>query len=113
MSFEIGPGNNARFSAQISYDSSTGTGSYLPFSAALTQNPALIIFDNQSTVAITISDDGSTAGKTFVAGEALVLDLRTNRYQTSQDLTWRIGTQFYANSAAGAGSFYISVVYAS
>lgn len=113
MIIESGPGNNARFSAQISYDSSAGTGSYLAFSAALTQNPALIIFDNQSNVAITISDDGSTDGKTFIAGEAMVLDLRTNRYQSSQDLTWRIGTQFYGKSAAGAGSFYISVVYAS
>lgn len=103
----------AKWAAQVSYNSATGTGSFLPFSAALTQNPAMIIFDNQSNVAITISDDGTTSGKTFSAGECLVLDMRTNRAVNASDLSWPLNTLFYASSAAGVGNFYISVVYAS
>lgn len=102
----------AHFAPQISYDTAAGTGSFLAMSAALTQNPAIIIFDNQSNTAVTISDDGVTSGKTFSAGEALVLDLRTNKGAVANDLTWPVGTQFYASSAAGVGSFYVSVVYA-
>jgi len=102
----------AHFAPQLTYNTAAGTGAFQAFSAALTQNPAIIIFDNQSTVAVTISDDGTTSGKTFSAGEALVLDLRTNQAKEANDLTWPIGTQFFANSAAGVGSFFISVVYA-
>ncbi len=102
----------AHFAPQITYDSSTGTSAYLAMSTALTQNPAIIIFDNQSNTAVTISDDGVTNGKTFSAGEALVLDLRTNKGAVANDLTWPVGTQFFASSAAGVGTFYISVVYA-
>lgn len=102
----------AHFAPQLSYNTAGGTGAFQAFSAALTQNPAIIIFDNQSTVAVTISDDGVVSGKTFSAGEALVLDLRTNQTKTANDLTWPIGTQFYANSGAGVGSFFISVIYA-
>ena len=102
----------ATFAPQLSYATSTGDGTYKPFSAALTSNPALIIFDNQSTVSVTISDDGSTDGKTFVTGEGLVLDLRTNKLEPPGELTFSIGTQFYAKSAAGSGSFLISLIYA-
>lgn len=102
----------AKAGTQISYNSASGTGSYIAFSAAITQSPAIIIFDNQSTVSITISDDGTNAFKTFVAGEALVLDLRTNASPTAGELSWPIGTSFYALSAAGTGSFYISYIYA-
>lgn len=104
--------NDAKFAPEISYNSAGGTGAFQAFSAALTQNPAIIIFDNQSNVAVAISDDGTTTGKTFTAGEAMILDLRTNKLNHADDLTWRKGTQFYASSAAGVGSFRISVVYA-
>ena len=104
--------NKAKFAAQLSYNTASGTGSYIAFSGPIAQNPAIITFDNQSTTAVTISDDGTTAGKTFSAGEAMVLDLRTNKGAVADDLTWPIGTQFYGNSGAGVGNFYISVVYA-
>ncbi len=97
---------------QLSYDTSTGTGSYINFSGALTKNPASIIFDNQSNVAVTISDDGTTDFKTFSVGEALVLDCEANKASSEAVFYWPIGTQFAAKSAAGTGSFYISYVYA-
>lgn len=102
----------AKFAAELSYDTSGGTGSYIAFSASLSQNPSMIIFDNQSNVPVLISDDGTTDGKTFVAGEAMVLDMRANASFPASDLTWPIGTLFYAKSAAGVGNFKISIVYA-
>ena len=111
----------AAWGVQITYDSSTGNSTFQAFTAALTQNPAIMIFDNQSTVPITITDDktlsgsafvAGNAGKTFAAGEALVLNLRTNKELRADDLTWRIGTQFFADSAAGVGNFVISLVVA-
>lgn len=102
----------ARFAAELSYSSAMGDGTYKPFSGTLTQNPALVIFDNQSTVTVTISDDGATDGKTFVTGEAMILDLRTNKLEPPGELTFPVGTQFYAKSVAGSGSFLISMIFA-
>lgn len=102
----------AKWGAQVSLNTASGTSSYQSFSGTLSDNPAIIIFDNQSNVAVTISDDGTTDGKTFSAGEALVLDLRTNA-SLSKELSWPVGTQFSGKSAAGTGSFVISYVYAS
>ncbi len=113
--------NKARFGPQITYDSSTGDSTFQAFSAALTENPALIIFDNQSSVSVTITDDASLsglafmagdAGKTFAAGEAIIMDLRTNKELRADDFTWREGTQFFGNSAVGVGNFLISFVFA-
>lgn len=103
---------DARFETELTYNTAGGTGAYQAFSAALAQNPAIIIFDNQSTVSVIISDNGTTNGKTFQAGQSLVLDLRANA-PFVKELTWRIGTQFFANSGVGVGNFTISLVYAS
>lgn len=102
----------AKAGIEISYDSSGGDSTYQAFDAALTQNPSIIIFDNQSNVAVTISDDGEEDFKTFAANAALVLDMRANRGIPAEDFTWASGTQFYGKSAAGAGNFYISYIYA-
>lgn len=101
----------AKAGAQLSYAASGGTGSYQAFSGTLTETTPVLIFDNQTSVPVSISDDGITTWKTFSAGEALVLDLNTNHDKQATILSWPIGTQFYANSAAGTGSFYISPVY--
>lgn len=102
---------SAKAAQQLTFDTSTGTGSYLPFSGALAQNPSVIIFDNQSNVSVTISDDGTTDFKTFAGGQALVVDLRTNKTRSAEDFVWPIGTQFFANCASGTGLFYISYIY--
>lgn len=76
----------------------------------LTHNPVIIIFDNQSTVAVTISvDGGTTTWKTFPAGEALVLDLRT-AHGIASNYTFDKGTSFYGTGASG--NFSISYIYA-
>lgn len=103
---------NAKAAQQITYDTSTGTNNYLPFSSVLTKNPSIIIFDNQSDVSVTLSDDSLHDFKTFEAGEALILDMRANKGFPSEDFTFPINTFFHAKSAAGTGNFYISYLYA-
>ena len=104
--------NQCKGAAEVTYDTSTGTSSYANFSAPLAQNPAIIIFDNQSSVTVAVSDDGTNTFKTFTAGQALSLDLRTNKGEHADDFTWPIGTQFQANCSAGTGLFRISYVFA-
>lgn len=69
-------------------------------------SPAVIlIFDNQSTVPVAIYVNGSASPwKTFTAGEAIVLDLRTNTGFNAK------GTTFSGNGASG--TFSISYIYA-
>lgn len=79
---------------------------------ALVYNPVVIVFDNQSDVAVALSVDGVNIWKTFSAGEAFVLDLRAN-HGTAVNYTMDLGTQFSTNAAVGTtGSFRISVIYA-
>jgi hypothetical protein len=78
---------------------------------SLSENPVIIIFDNQGTVAVAISVNGGTSTwKTFPAGEALVLDLRGN-HGIAPNGTFRKGTTFTGTGASG--TFSISYIYAS
>lgn len=76
----------------------------------LTNSPVMIIFDNQSTVAIAISvDGGTTTWRTFPAGEAITLDLRAN-HGIAPNFAIDKGTAFHGNGASG--TFSISYIYA-
>lgn len=87
------------------------TGSYQALGSALTENPVLMIFDNQSDVSVAVSIDGTNAWKTFQAGEGLVLDLRAN-IGIAANYTIDIGTQFYILGTAGTGLFSLAILYA-
>lgn len=73
----------------------------------LLHTPVKLILDNQSTASVVLSISLDSGGsliqwKTFLAGEAIVLD---------DDLyTFPKGTRFYGNGAA-SGSFSISYTY--
>jgi hypothetical protein len=86
------------------------TGAY-DLIGTLSHNPVQIIFDNQSTVDIEISVNGTSTAKTFPAGEALVLDMRGN-HGIASNFTFPLGTKFYAKGSAGANAFSISYTYA-
>ena len=75
----------------------------------LLHQPVQIIFDNQGTVSVAISPDGTNVWRTFPAGEALVLDMRGNK-GLAENFTFPIGQTFYGNGASG--TFSISYVYA-
>lgn len=85
----------------------TMTGSAV-FIGTLLFNPTIIIFDNLSTVAVTISIDG-VSWKTFAAGSALVLDLRAAQGR-APNYTFDIGTVF--SGIGASGDFSISYLYA-
>lgn len=85
------------------------TGSWVQI-GVLAQVPAIIIFDNQGTVDVAISDDGgTTTWKTFQGGEALVLDLRS-AHGLAANFAFDKGTTFHGNGASG--TFRISYIYA-
>lgn len=85
------------------------TGSWVTIGTLL-YNPVIIIFDNQGTKDIEISDDGgTTTWRTFPAGEALVLDLRGNHGE-APNYTFDVGTTFSGNGVSG--TFSISYTYA-
>jgi hypothetical protein len=85
------------------------TGSWVKI-GTLIASPVIIIFDNQGTVAIEISTNGGTdTWKTFVAGQALVLDMRSN-HGNAPNFAFDEGTTFYGNGASG--NFSISYIYA-
>lgn len=102
--------NRAKFSPELSINTATLTGGY-DLIGTLTQNPVMIVFQNDSNVSVGISDDGTTTGMTLVAGTKVVFDLRAAHGMAS-NFSWDIGTNFYAIGAAGAGLFKITVIYA-
>ncbi len=78
----------------------------------LQHNPVIILFKNQSTVSVFISDEnGSTKGTTMIAGEHFVLDCRAN-HGNATNMTFPKGTSFYLTGTGGTGGFKISVLYA-
>lgn len=110
VSAGTGPLNKSQRAGFPAEQTAVMTGSYIKI-ATLTYCPVMIIFDNQGTTAITISvDGGTTAWRTFPAGEALVLDMRAN-HGIAPNFTIDAGTSFYGNGTAG-GTFSISYIYA-
>lgn len=100
------------FDTERARAATTFTGSYLAIGTAITENPVVIIFDNQTDVSVAISVDGVNVWKTFSAGEAFVLDLRANNGMAA-NYTMDVGTAFFTNAAVGTtGSFRISIIYA-
>lgn len=77
----------------------------------LTYNPVIIIFDNQGSNSAQICvNSTSVVWKTFPAGEALVLDLRS-AHGLAPNFTFPTNTSFYVIGTA-ADAFSISYVYA-
>ncbi len=100
----------AEMADELSITTLTGTPTY-DLIGTLTYNPVLIIFDNQGSVSVGISNNGTSTWKTFTAGEALVLDLRDKR-GLAANFTFKKGMPLYAIGAAGACDFKISYIYA-
>src|SRR5580700_6319923 len=78
----------------------------------LTNEPVILMFKNQTTVTVFVSDNpGSTAGTTMLAGEEIIFDCRANN-GTARNMGFPIGTSFYATATSGTGNVKISVIYA-
>lgn len=79
---------------------------------SLPVNPVVMVFDNQGTASVSIYVNGTAASnlwRTFPAGEAIVLDLRS-QHGLAPNFTPSQGTTFFGNGASG--TFSISYVYA-
>lgn len=86
-------------------------GTFTAIGGPLTENPVIILFDNQSDASVQISVDGVNTWKTFPAGEAFVFDCRAN-HGTACNYTIDLGTQFFGNATGGTGLFSIAITYA-
>lgn len=106
----INNSQRAEMADELSISTLTGTPTY-DLIGVLDFNPVLIIFDNQGTVSVGISNNGTSTWKTFTAGEGLVLDLRDKSVRAS-NFTFDKGMPLYAIGAAGACDFKISYIYA-
>ncbi len=103
--------NNSQRGAFAAELTTAMTGSFVQI-GSLSQNPVIIIFDNQATSSVAISvDGGTTTWRTFPAGEALVLDLRA-AHGLAPNYTFDAGTTFHGNGTAATGNFSISYTYA-
>jgi len=86
-------------------------GSQQNIGSTLTENPVIIVYDNQTDVSVPLYADG-VLWKTFEAGEAILEDLRCN-HGIASNYTIDLGTQFTTNASVGTtGSFRISIQYA-
>ena len=105
MSLPLSAPSRARFGVERS---ATGafTGSFQVVGTPLDSIPNIIILDNQSTVVLQVSFNGTDIWKTFAIGQSLVLDV------ASDELLIAVGTQIYVKGTGGTGSFYASIVYA-
>lgn len=106
---------NPNIGARVVFDtertvSGAFTGSPQNLGIALTSAAVLLLFDNQSTVAVQVVVNGNV-WKTFSAGEGLVLDLRANAAHAS---TFAVdaNTQFQIIATGGTGLFSLAVLYA-
>ena len=95
---------------ELTIDTSTLTGGYDSI-GVLEENPVQIVFDNQSNVAVEISNNGTSTWHTFPAGEALVLDMRA-AHGIAANYTFKKGMEFFAQGSAGVGIFSISYTFA-
>ena len=78
---------------------------------AITDNPVVTVFDNQTDVSVPLYISG-TKFKTFAPGQSFVLDMKAN-HGIAANFTFDIGTQFSTNASVGTtGSFLISILYA-
>ena len=102
----------AAFDTERSLAATSLSGAMQAIGTALTVYPVVIVFDNQTDVAVAISVDGINIWKTFSAGAAFVLDLRAN-HGIAANFVVDKGTLFQTNSTVGTtGSFRISIIYA-
>lgn len=102
---------NAFPEPERSLASTSFDGTDQPIGDPLANPPVILIFDNQTDVAVPVYVDG-VLFKTFVAGDVFPIDLRAN-HGIAGNFSFQTGTQFSTNASVGtSGSIRISMLYA-
>lgn len=107
--------SNPYIGSRVGFDTERSVSAPFSGSAQLLGTPldfpaVIATFDNQSTVSVVVAANGIN-WKTFVAGEAMVLDLRANHGNASTYVIDQ-NTQFTVTGTAGTGAFKLSINYA-
>lgn len=100
----------ARFSEEIQIDAATFTGSFQVLDP-LPKAPVVLIIQNDTTVTVTMSQDGVLNALTLVSGTKLVLDMRAN-HGIAPNWTFGEGINFFVKGTAGTGLFKIATIFA-
>lgn len=101
----------AKFGAEMTRDAATFTGSFQTL-GTFTDTPVKVIIQNDTTVTVTLSDDGgTTSGLSLVTGIRLVLDMQSSKVP-SDWWSFRKGQTMSVSGTAGTGLFKISYLYA-
>ncbi len=100
---------NATVETERALAATSFNGSQQNIGTALTNNPVIIVFDNQTDVSVPLYIN-NVKYKTFASGQSFVLDCRAN-HGIAANFTFSIGTQFSTNASVGTtGSFLISIL---
>ncbi len=94
----------------ITIASSTLVGTYAAI-GTIPNVAVVMIFSNNTSNSVTISDDGINDFHTLIAGEHFVLDVRTNK-GNANIAGFLAGTTWWAKGTAGTGTFEITYIYA-
>jgi len=100
----------ADMAEELTIDTATisGTPSVI---GVLAENPVMIVFDNQSTTSVGISNSTDFVWRTFPPGEGIILDMVANK-GLADTFTFKVGTTIYATGTAGVGNFSVSFIFA-
>lgn len=99
----------AEMEEELSIDTSGLTGGW-DLIGTLQEHPIHIIFDSQSDVSVEIGNDATKTWKTFEAGTAIILDMRSN-HGKADNMAFRKGMKLYAKGTAGAAGKYFKISY--
>lgn len=95
-----------------SIDSSTFTGSYQALGTPLENAASIVKLVNNSTVLVTVSEDGGITDHDIAPASSFFLyDCTTNTAQESGSIFIPQGTQYSVKGSAGTGSVYLVVKY--
>lgn len=96
--------------AMRSINSAGFTNLYQPVGTPLAQPSRVLIFVNNTGVAVTVSWNGTDDAFILLAGNSFVFDENANAVSNATYIT-PANTQFYVKGVASTGLFYISSFY--
>lgn len=101
---------HATWGTELSIDSATFTGSFQALNGTFVNFPSIVIIQNDSSVTVSLSQDGVHSALTLIAGARLVLDMQSDR-GVADFFSFATGEQWFVMGSAGTGPFHIAYIY--